>query len=87
MKSTLSSDLDHLFATTLLSLTLADTGGPKTAPSESEKTRWRSDLKECLKTYDSLGSWRDAEEVVRREIVKGFVKKVRLLKHDFIVSY
>jgi len=59
---------------------LADTGGPKTPPAESDKARWRSDLRECLRTYDALGGWRDAEEVIRREIVKGFVKKVSLLR-------
>jgi conserved oligomeric Golgi complex subunit 2 len=34
------------------------------------------DISECLKTYDVLGLWRDAEDVVRREVVRGFVKKV-----------
>ncbi|KAF8578033.1 COG complex component [Ramaria rubella] len=76
IKSTLSSDLDHLFATTLLSLSLGDYGGPKTPPSEQDKARWKADLKECLRTYDILGGWRDAEEVIRREIMKGFVKKI-----------
>lgn len=37
-----------------------------------------ADLTECLRTYDMLGLWRDAEDVVRREVVRDFVKKVRL---------
>ncbi|KAF8513135.1 COG complex component [Hysterangium stoloniferum] len=74
VKTTLSSDLDHLFATTLLSLTSSD-HIPKSTHSEPDKARWWSDLKECLRIYDSLGGWRDAEEVIRRELVKGFVKQ------------
>ncbi|KAF8492925.1 oligomeric golgi complex component, COG2-domain-containing protein [Gautieria morchelliformis] len=74
IKSTLSSDLDHLFAMTLLSLKSGDSGG-KPTPSEHDKARWRSDLKECLRTYDILGGWREAEAVVRREIVKSFIKQ------------
>ena len=38
-----------------------------------------ADLAECLRTYDILGLWRDAEDVLRREVVRGFVKKVRPL--------
>lgn len=75
IKSTLSSDLDHLFATTLLSLNPGENSG-KALPSEQDRARWKSDLKECLRTYDALGGWREAEEVVRREIVKSFVKQV-----------
>lgn len=35
-----------------------------------------SDLVDCLRAYDMLGLWRDAEDVIRREVVRGFVKKV-----------
>ncbi|ETW80755.1 hypothetical protein HETIRDRAFT_154913 [Heterobasidion irregulare TC 32-1] len=59
IKSSLSSDLDHLFANTLSSLTNAK----------------EANLTECLQTYDILGLWRDAEAVVRRELVHDFVKK------------
>ncbi|EMD37937.1 hypothetical protein CERSUDRAFT_50066 [Gelatoporia subvermispora B] len=59
IKSTLSSDLDHLFAVTVTSLVNGK----------------EPDITECLKTYDTLGSWRDAEDVLRREVVRSFVKK------------
>lgn len=37
-------------------------------------------MTECLRTYDILGLWPDAEDVLRREVVRDFVKKVcRLL--------
>lgn len=45
--------------------------------SEGEKAKLTADLTECLRTYDMLGLWRDAEDVVRREVVRDFVKKVR----------
>ncbi|KDQ57488.1 hypothetical protein JAAARDRAFT_177682 [Jaapia argillacea MUCL 33604] len=84
IKSTLSSDLDHLFASTLLALTSqnsisnSSTTANKTKPTkttETEKAKLVSDLTECLRTYDLLGLWRDAEDVVRREVVRPFVKK------------
>jgi hypothetical protein len=71
IQSTLSSDLDHLFASTLITLT----GEGKL--SEVEKMKLNADLTECLCTYDVLGLWRDAEDVLRREVVRGFIKKVR----------
>ena len=44
--------------------------------SELEKNKWIADLAECLRTYDILGLWRDAEDVIRQEVVRNFVKKV-----------
>jgi len=44
--------------------------------SELEKSKWIADLTECLRTYDILGLWRDAEDVIRQEVVRNFVKKV-----------
>ena len=41
-----------------------------------EKSKLYADVTECLRTYDALGLWRDAEDVVRREVVSEFVKKV-----------
>ncbi|KDR75857.1 hypothetical protein GALMADRAFT_248589 [Galerina marginata CBS 339.88] len=70
--STLSSDLDQLFAQTILLLT--DLKG-ETRGTELEKNKWLADLTECLRTYDTLGLWRDAEDVIRRELVRTFVKK------------
>jgi hypothetical protein len=68
IQSTLSSDLDHLFVSTLTSL--ADT------QNKTDRSKFIVDVSECLKTYDMLGLWRDAEDVLRRELVRGFVKKV-----------
>ena len=75
IKSTLSSDLDHLFATTLNAL-VGREGGKAGKGSEMEKSKLYADVTECLRTYDALGLWRDAEDVVRREVVSEFVKKV-----------
>ncbi|EPT04594.1 hypothetical protein FOMPIDRAFT_1140249 [Fomitopsis schrenkii] len=74
IKSTLSSDLDHLFASTLTSITSSsrDKDG-KTV--ELDKGKWIADVTECLRTYDVLGLWHDAEDVLRREVVRDFIKK------------
>lgn len=79
IKSTLSADLDHLFSTTIIALTEGKVPGRESKLSESERAKWFSDVSECLRTYDALGQWRDAEEVLRRDIVREFVKKVGLL--------
>jgi len=68
--STLSSDLDQLFSQVVRSLT-GDTKG-----SELERTKTIADLMDCLQTYDNLGLWRDAEDILRREVMRVFVKKV-----------
>ncbi|TFY54551.1 hypothetical protein EVJ58_g8796 [Rhodofomes roseus] len=75
IKSTLSSDLDHLFASTLTSLTSGSKEGRESKTGELDKAKWIADVTECLRTYDVLGLWRDAEDVLRREIVRDFVKK------------
>ncbi|KAJ7497349.1 COG complex component [Mycena latifolia] len=72
IRSTLSSDLDHLFSTTLLALTDSKWDGKH---FEVEKTKSIADLTECLRTYDAMGLWRDAEDVLRRDVVRRFVKK------------
>ncbi|KAK7057129.1 oligomeric Golgi complex subunit 2 [Favolaschia claudopus] len=72
IRSTLSSDLDHLFSTTLLALTDGKVDGKV---SEVEKAKSIADLTECLRTYDAMGLWRDAEDVLRRDVVRRFVKK------------
>ncbi|KAJ7346675.1 COG complex component [Mycena albidolilacea] len=72
IRSTLSSDLDHLFSSTLLTLTDGKADGKIT---EVEKAKSIADLTECLKTYDAMGLWRDAEDVLRRDVVRRFVKK------------
>ncbi|KAL5485251.1 hypothetical protein ACEPAI_7893 [Sanghuangporus weigelae] len=76
IKSTLSSDLEHHFTATLLSLASTDrTSSGKAKRPEVEHARLMSDLVDCLRAYDMLGLWRDAEDVIRREIVRAFVKK------------
>ncbi|KAF8490956.1 hypothetical protein F5888DRAFT_1909771 [Russula emetica] len=68
IQSTLSSDLDHLFSNTVTAL-----GTGKLA--ETDKAKQMADLIECLRTYDALQLWRDAEDVLRRDVLRGFVKK------------
>ena len=53
----------------------------ETKTPELERVKLNADLAECLRTYDILGLWRDAEDVLRREVVRGFVKKVKRLIH------
>jgi hypothetical protein len=45
--------------------------------SDTDKTKSAADVLECLRTYDVLGLWREAEEIIRRNVVDPFVKKVR----------
>ncbi|THH02289.1 hypothetical protein EW026_g562 [Hermanssonia centrifuga] len=49
--------------------------GKEIRATELEKAKWMSDVTECLRTYDMLGLWHDAEEVIRADIVREFVKK------------
>lgn len=67
------SDLDRFLVDTLHALI-----GPSDSLKHAglEKARLSSDLSDCLKIYDMLCAWPDAEEIVRREVVRGFVKKV-----------
>ncbi|KAI0288526.1 oligomeric golgi complex component, COG2-domain-containing protein [Russula brevipes] len=69
IQSTLSSDLDHLFSDTVTAL-----GTGKLA--DTDKAKRMADLTECLRTYDALQLWRDAEDVLRRDVLRDFVKKV-----------
>ncbi|KAG6869130.1 hypothetical protein C0993_001695 [Termitomyces sp. T159_Od127] len=75
IRSTISSDLDHVFAVALVSLTDGKGEGKPL-----------SDVTECLKTYDLLGLWRDAEDVIKKEVVRAFVKKHYEFSHAFIRS-
>ena len=50
--------------------------GKSSKVTEIEKSKLYADVTECLRTYDMLGLWRDAEDVLRREVVREFVKKV-----------
>ena len=70
IRSTLSSDLDHAWAFTLTAFT-------EGKATEIEKLKLIADMTECLRTYDALELWKDAEEVIRKEVVRKFVKKVR----------
>ena len=60
--------------------------GKEARATEVEKSKWIADITECLKTYDMLGLWRDAEDVLRREVVRSFVKKVRSLESRLLRS-
>ncbi len=71
IQSTLSSDLDHHFSATLIAFT------ESTKLLEVDKAKLLADLTECLRTYDMLGLWGDAEDVIRRDVVRRFVRKVR----------
>ena len=69
IQSTLSSDLDHLFSDTTIALSTGKL-------PEDDKAKRMADLTECLRTYDALQLWRDAEDVLRRDVLREFVKKV-----------
>ncbi|KIJ67824.1 hypothetical protein HYDPIDRAFT_37422 [Hydnomerulius pinastri MD-312] len=71
IRETLSSDLDHLFSATLLSLTEAGDG----KVSELERAKVAADLTECLRVYDNLGLWGPAEDIIRKSIVQPFIRK------------
>ncbi|KAG8680305.1 hypothetical protein FRC11_002656, partial [Ceratobasidium sp. 423] len=43
--------------------------------ASAERARLTSELVECFKIYDALKMWREAEDVVRRELVRPFIKK------------
>ncbi|KAH7888658.1 oligomeric golgi complex component, COG2-domain-containing protein [Phlebopus sp. FC_14] len=71
IRDTLTSDLDHLFSTTLLYLTA--TGDARA--SDVERPKAVADITECLRIYDSLGLWRAAEDLIRKNVVRPFIKK------------
>ncbi|TFL04432.1 COG complex component [Pterulicium gracile] len=73
IQSSLSSDLDHLLSTTVKALVDGKAGGKNL--SEMDKATWTAELSECLRTYDTLGLWRDAEDVLRRDVMRAFIKK------------
>lgn len=61
-----------------------DKGKNPIITTEAEKTKLTADFTECLRTYDVLGLWRDAEDVIRREVVRAYVKKVCLCCPIFV---
>lgn len=71
VRNTLTSDLDHLFSATLLSITETDIGKVQGI----ERSKAASELTECLRVYDNLGLWRAAEEIIRKTVVQRFVRK------------
>jgi conserved oligomeric Golgi complex subunit 2 len=77
IKSTLSSDLDHLFSTTVRALAGGKEDGLVAKVPDGDKARLTSDMLDCLRTYDALGLWRDAEDVLRRDVLRDFIKKAR----------
>ena len=76
----MSDDLESLFSKTLLAVTSAEqTQTDRLRPAEIDKGRSMSELRDCMKAYDMLGLWRDAEDVLRRDVVRSFIKKVGVL--------
>ncbi|GJJ06410.1 hypothetical protein Clacol_000601 [Clathrus columnatus] len=71
VKTTLSSDLNHLFSVLLL----ADSSLETSNSQDFDPARRKFDIKECLRIYDSIGSWREAEEIIRRELVTPFIRQ------------
>lgn len=87
IKSTLTSDLETHFASILNSLVSNDkTKTEKAKQPEAERTKLVSDLTDCLRAYDMLGLWLDAEDVIRRELVREFAKKVSSVMSFFATS-
>ena len=73
----MTSDLEHHFTTVLLKVTSTEKEeSPKTSKPDLERTKYLTELTDCLRAYDMLALWRDAEDIIRREVVRGFVKKV-----------
>ncbi|KAF9501520.1 COG complex component [Pleurotus eryngii] len=72
IQATLSSDLDHFFTAIVTSI-VDGTGSNKT--SEIDKAKLMADLAECLRAYDMLGLWQGAEEILQKQVVRGFVRK------------
>ncbi|KAJ1304471.1 hypothetical protein OPQ81_005618 [Rhizoctonia solani] len=70
--TTLSRDLDHHLSSTIRALTDSST---MPSAASAERARLTSELVECFKIYDALKMWREAEDVVRRELVRPFIKK------------
>ncbi|KZS98509.1 COG complex component [Sistotremastrum niveocremeum HHB9708] len=65
IKSTLTSDLDAFFSRVLVA----------TPSSQLDKIRNHAELNECLKIYDALSLQSEAEEIIRREVVRPFTKR------------
>ena len=64
---------------TLVALVSGKEAGRDTRATEADKARWLGDVTECLRTYDILGLWGDAEEAIRTDVVREFVKNVSML--------
>ncbi|KAL4073878.1 oligomeric golgi complex component, COG2-domain-containing protein [Scleroderma citrinum] len=71
IRRTLTSDLNHHFSSTLLSI--IDTGDGKI--QDLEKAKAASELTECLRVYDNLCLWRTAEEIIKKNVVQPFIRK------------
>ncbi|EJU04373.1 COG complex component [Dacryopinax primogenitus] len=74
IKTTLSRDLDNLFTTLLTSSASQQTNEGFFASNTTDRGRRMPELNEVLRTYDALGEWRQAEEVLRREVVRPFIR-------------
>ncbi|KAF9012367.1 oligomeric golgi complex component, COG2-domain-containing protein [Cyathus striatus] len=72
IQSTLSSDLNRLLSETL---TFFIEGKNKGIITDIEHSKRLADLTDCLRIYDLLGLWRDAEDILRKDIVRNFLRK------------
>lgn len=77
IKSTLASDLEGSLKSILNSLTGANpTTSKATKFQEPRQNAHVSELNDTLRTYDMLCLWRDAEDIIRHETIREFLKKV-----------
>ena len=67
------SDLTAFFSAALLASPV----------SQADRARNNADLNECFKIFDALGLHREAEEVIRRELIRPFAKKVSHERQTF----
>ncbi|KZT58895.1 COG complex component [Calocera cornea HHB12733] len=74
IKTTLSRDLDNLFTSLLGSSANQQSNEGFFTSATSDRGRRLPELNEVLRTYDALGEWRQAEEVLRREVVRPFIR-------------
>ncbi|CDZ97124.1 cog complex component [Phaffia rhodozyma] len=70
IRNTLHKDLDHLFSDTLFSMS------SRSSHYSTSSSSLHHTLQACLKTYDLISGWRDAEDLLRRELVRPLVRRI-----------
>jgi hypothetical protein len=86
IRLSLHTSLSTLFLETLRALQVQHntSGGPTLAIGQKEEQRQR--LADCLRVYDLVEGWRDAEDVVR-SLVRESIAQVRFVKFPFLVIW